>query len=90
MMTIAGFAAFFLTGYAISGLFFAFYFGGAGASRIDSDAKSAPIGFRLIIMPAAAALWPFLLPRVIRGTGNPPEERNRHRMAAGNHIKQRA
>jgi len=72
----------FLSGYAIAGLFFAFYFGAAGAGRVDSDAKDAPAGFRLILIPGAAALWPLLLPRVIRGTGQPPEERNRHRLAA--------
>jgi hypothetical protein len=81
-MAIAEVVVNFLSGYAIAGVFFAIYFGGAGAGRIDSDAKEAPLGVRLILMPGAVALWPLLLPRVIRGTGQPPEERNRHRTTA--------
>lgn len=37
------------------------------AGRIDPGAKGAGIGFRLVIAPAAALLWPALLLRVFRG-----------------------
>jgi len=47
--------------YAVLGLLFALASVTRGIGRIDHAAQGAPIGFRLIIFPASAALWPVLL-----------------------------
>ena len=52
-----------------------------GVRRIDPAAREGTRGFRLLIIPGIAVLWPLLLIRVLRG-GPPPEERNAHRDAA--------
>jgi hypothetical protein len=49
--------------YATVGVLFAAAFVTCGVARIDPAAHNAPIGFRLLILPAAAALWPYLLRR---------------------------
>jgi len=36
----------------------------AGIGRIDPAAKTAPWTFRLLVLPGAIALWPFLLRRL--------------------------
>lgn len=56
-----------LTWYAAAGVVFAIAFVARGVSRIDDQAKGAGIGFRLLIFPGVAALWPLLLNRWIRG-----------------------
>lgn len=63
------------------GLAFALAFAFVGAGRIDPQARRGTLGFRLLILPAAAALWPLLAWRWAKGTP-PPEERNAHRDAA--------
>ena len=52
-----------------------------GVSRIDQAAQEGTRGFRFLIMPGMALLWPLMAVRVFRG-GPPPEERNAHRNAA--------
>ena len=52
--------------YGLVGVVFALAFVTRGIERIDPVAKHAPVGFRLIAMPGAAALWPLLLARWIR------------------------
>lgn len=52
--------------YALVGALFAAAFVTAGIDRVDPVAKHAPAGFRLIVMPGVAALWPLLLTRWIR------------------------
>lgn len=49
--------------YAMFGLAFAVWFSIIGVNRIDSAARTAGIGFRMLIVPGAAALWPWLLRR---------------------------
>jgi hypothetical protein len=68
--------------YAALGLFFALAFAARGASRLDPAAREGTLGFRIAIVPGAAAFWPFLLRRWLRGDAAPPEERNAHREAA--------
>jgi membrane protein implicated in regulation of membrane protease activity len=65
--------------YGIAGLVFAIAFVMAGVKHIDSQAIGSGVGFRVLIFPGAAALWPILLRRWISRTGEPPEERNPHR-----------
>jgi hypothetical protein len=52
--------------YAAAGAVFAVVLLTAGIERIDSQARGAGIGFRLIVFPGVAALWPVLLRRWIR------------------------
>lgn len=63
------------------GLAFAIVFAFFGVGRIDPSARAGTLGFRLLIVPASAALWPLLLSRWVKGTP-PPEECNAHRDAA--------
>ena len=49
--------------YAAVGLLFAIAFVTKGVARVDPVATSAGWGFRLLILPGAAALWPLLLRR---------------------------
>lgn len=64
--------------YAAFGAMFALLFVSVGAQRVDPEAKHSGIVFRLLIWPGAAALWPFLFRRWIRGDRNVPEERDPH------------
>jgi len=64
--------------YGIAGLFFAIAFVTIGVKRIDAQAIGS-VGFRVLIFPGSAALWPLLLCRWVSRTGEPPEERNPHR-----------
>jgi len=47
--------------YVAVGVVFAAAFVTWGVQRVDPAAKSAPLGFRLLILPGSAALWPLLL-----------------------------
>lgn len=47
------------------GVVFAIAFVLRGVGRIDTAATGAPLGFRLLIIPGSAALWPLLLRRWI-------------------------
>lgn len=67
--------------YIACGLVFAPFFVWRGVGRIDPGAKAAGLGFRLIILPGVAVLWPVLLRRWLTGRP-PPVERNAHRDAA--------
>ena len=64
--------------YCAAGSFFAIAFVTSGVKRIDSQAIGSGIGFRVLIFPGAAALWPLLLRRWISQSGEPPAERNPH------------
>ena len=52
-----------LTAYGLIGAAFAVVFVTMGIQRVDSVAEHAPLGFRLIVLPGVAALWPLLLVR---------------------------
>ena len=52
-----------LAGYAILGVLFGIAFVTIGIDRVDPVAKGAGFGFRLIILPGVAGLWPLLLLR---------------------------
>lgn len=57
-----------LSAYGLIGLLFGVCFVTVGASRLDPVAKGTGPGFRLLILPGAAALWPLLLYRWLRGS----------------------
>lgn len=67
--------------YLSIGLLFALAFVFLGAGRIDPAAARGTWGFRLLILPGSAALWPWLALRWLRRTP-PPEPRDAHRRAA--------
>ena len=52
--------------YAAAGLVFAVAFAARGAGHLDGAARNGSTGFRLVILPGAAALWPLLLVRWAR------------------------
>jgi hypothetical protein len=72
--------------YTALGILFALVFVFAGLATVDPAAKGAPLGFRLLILPASAALWPWLALRWLRSLSNagaqPREERTAHRRLA--------
>lgn len=81
METFASAAVLGLSVYAALGVAFAIPFVIWGVKRIDPAAREGTWGFRLLILPGCAALWPLLLRRVVGGLP-PPEERTAHRLRA--------
>ena len=55
-----------LTVYGLGGIAFAGGFVIFGIHRVDPVAEHSTIGFRLIVIPGVAALWPLLLTRWLR------------------------
>lgn len=51
--------------YLLLGLLFAVAFAWKGAGAIDAKAAQASWFFKLLILPGAMALWPFLLSKWI-------------------------
>ena len=68
--------------YLAVGLAFALVFVFRWVGRVDPAARSGTLGFRLLIIPGTVLLWPLLAGRLLRGSTEPPEERNAHRVAA--------
>lgn len=59
--------------YLAVGVVFAALFIWRGAASIDHAAASAGLGFRVLLIPGAALLWPWLARKWARGdTGLPP------------------
>jgi hypothetical protein len=52
--------------YLVFGLVFAAAFTLTGAGKLDPAARHSTWGFRLIIIPGAAALWPLLAWRWVK------------------------
>jgi hypothetical protein len=55
-----------INSYFILGMLFGVYFVLAGCRRIDPTAASAKVLVRLIWLPAAVVLWPFLLKQIFQ------------------------
>ncbi len=53
--------------YLTIGLIFAVFFAFAGVGRVDSHAKGATLGFRVLIIPGVAALWPMMVVKWLMG-----------------------
>ena len=68
--------------YVAVGVLFAVYFVVKGAGKVDEVAREGTWGFRVLIFPGVAALWPLLASRLLRGVAQPPVERNPHRRLA--------
>lgn len=67
--------------YLALGALFAALFAARWAGRADPVAASGTPGFRVLIVPGSALLWPLLLARLLTRSG-PPAEVNAHRLAA--------
>ena len=52
--------------YAVTGIAVGGWFVFSGIGRIDPATVHAPLGFRLIVWPGAAALWPWVLLKSVR------------------------
>jgi H+/Cl- antiporter ClcA len=63
-LTILYFIFYALLLYLTAGLVFALLFAFRWVEEVDEQAKHAPLFFRLLIIPAAALLWIFLLKKV--------------------------
>jgi hypothetical protein len=87
-MLVAEIIVWALLTYAAAGVLFAVYFALSGVTKLDDAAKGTGPGFRLIIFPGAAAFWPLLLFRLVKGTHR-PAEKNAHRNAAGSGVEMR-
>jgi len=57
-----------LSVYCVLGLVFGACFVVVAVSRLDPLAKGTGVGFRLLILPGVAALWPLLFYRWLRGS----------------------
>jgi hypothetical protein len=57
--------------YVLAGIVFAIPFVLVGAPRLDANARGAPWGFRIMILPGCAALWPVLALRWLRAERAP-------------------
>lgn len=68
--------------YLAVGLLFSVPFVLTGVGRVDPHAAQATWGFRILIIPGTAFLWPLLAWRWLSGQYGPPTERNAHRCAA--------
>lgn len=75
--------------YLLVGIGFGAWFAARGAGRLDPIAAGGSWGFRLLVFPAAVALWPYLAARLIRGGAAPPIEDTDHRRRARAHPPSR-
>ena len=50
--------------YVLIGVLFAGWFAGRGALRLDRRATGGTAGFRLLLIPGATVLWPYLIFRL--------------------------
>ncbi len=51
------------------GLVFGLVFAWRLVERVDPSAHGGTLGFRILILPGCAALWPWLVVRLIRSRG---------------------
>lgn len=81
-MAIAQWILFAGSMYLTIGIAFAAVFAATGVKRIDRTAHGSTLGFRIVIVPGAMALWPLLLLRWMGGENDAPLEENAHRRSA--------
>jgi hypothetical protein len=66
--------------YALIGVLVAIPFALLGAKKVDPGAEKGSWGFKILIIPGAAAFWPLMLGRWVRCAR--PTECSAHRRAA--------
>lgn len=65
-MAMAEWTLLVLAAYLAAGLAFGLAFVWRGAAAVDPAARGMPLRVRFLILPGAAALWPWLLMRWLR------------------------
>ncbi len=65
-LTLATFLARLAAAYLLVGGGFAVAFAARWAGRLDPAAASGTLGFRLLLLPGAALLWPYLAVKLAR------------------------
>ena len=73
-MNVAEWFVILLQGYAVVGLLLAVPFVFSWVKRVDPVAAEGTWGFRLLILPGAAALWPVVLWKLVRGSAGDASE----------------
>jgi len=68
--------------YLACGAAFAMLFLWRWAGRLDPAAREGTLGFRVLVFPGVAMLWPLFAVRVARHAAGPPDEWTAHRVAA--------
>ncbi len=58
-----------LLGYALAGLAVSLAFVTIGVTRVLPDPAPVTVGARIVLMPAAMLLWPYVLWRMVRLLG---------------------
>ena len=58
--------------YLALGVLFAIPFAWRWVARLDPSAATGTRGFRLLLLPGSAALWPWLLVRLLRSAEEAP------------------
>ena len=53
--------------YGLVGLATGIWLAAGGAARLDPLARTASLGFRIMVVPAGILLWPWLFARLMRG-----------------------
>ena len=66
--------------YLLVGLVFALWFSLRGAARLDPVARSGTPGFRLLVIPGAILMWPWLALQLAGKRGGAPVTRGQRRM----------
>ena len=69
-----------LEAYSAAGLLFSAVFV-FRVQSLDPEAQGSGLGFRLLVAPGLAVLWPLFLSRWFRHLSEPPVEKNSHRSA---------
>lgn len=65
-MMLASVIVMVVAAYALVGALFATWFVLLGVGRLDPTARAGTWGFRLMIWPGSAALWPLLAAKIAR------------------------
>ncbi len=71
-MLIAQWLVWTILAYCAVGLVVGAAFVVRGVQRVDAGARGAPMLFRVLILPGAAALWPVVLRWWLRARGGHP------------------
>lgn len=65
-MDVVGLILVLVLAYAVVGIAFGAWFVTRGVMRLDPTVRPTPWSFRLLILPASAALWPYLATRLLK------------------------
>jgi len=81
-LAAAGFVVASLEWYFGCGAVFAAVFLWKWVGVLDPSAREGTLGFRVLVFPGVAMLWPVFVVRLLAGVRTPPDEWTAHRIAA--------